>query len=42
MTGDIPLGLVLLEMALLVLLGPLITGIIQKLKARLQCRVFFA
>ena len=25
-------------MALLVLLGPLVTGIIQKLKARLQCR----
>jgi len=29
---------VLLEMALLVLLGPLVTGIIQKQKARLQCR----
>ncbi|HEX9686639.1 MAG TPA: NADH-quinone oxidoreductase subunit H [Burkholderiales bacterium] len=38
MTGESPLGLVLLEMALLVLLGPLVTGIIQKLKARLQCR----
>src|SRR5450830_231116 len=38
MTGDRPLGLVLLEMILLVLLGPLVTGIIQKLKARLQCR----
>jgi formate hydrogenlyase subunit 4 len=38
MTGDTPLGLVLLEMALLVLLGPLVTGAIQKMKARLQCR----
>jgi len=38
MTGESPLGFVLLEMALLVLLGPLVTGIIQKLKARLQCR----
>jgi len=38
MIGESPLGLVLLEMALLVLLGPLVTGIIQKLKARLQCR----
>jgi formate hydrogenlyase subunit 4 len=38
MTGERPLGLVLLEMILLVLLGPLVTGIIQKLKARLQCR----
>jgi formate hydrogenlyase subunit 4 len=38
MTGERPLGLVLLEMTLLVLLGPLVTGIIQKLKARLQCR----
>jgi formate hydrogenlyase subunit 4 len=38
MTGDRPLGLVLLEMSLLVLLGPLVTGTIQKLKARLQCR----
>jgi formate hydrogenlyase subunit 4 len=38
MTGERPLGLVPLEMALLVLLGPLVTGIIQKLKARLQCR----
>ncbi len=33
-----PLSLVLFEMALLVLLGPLVTGAIQKLKARLQCR----
>jgi formate hydrogenlyase subunit 4 len=33
-----PLALVLVEMGLLVLLGPLVTGIIQKLKARLQCR----
>ena len=38
MTGDKPLELVLLELILLVLLGPLVTGIIQKLKARLQCR----
>ena len=38
MTGDRPLVLVLLEMALLVLLGPLVTGAIQKMKARLQCR----
>jgi formate hydrogenlyase subunit 4 len=38
MTGDRPLGLVLLEMSLLVVLGPLVTGTIQKMKARLQCR----
>ena len=38
MTGVKPLDLVLLELILLVLLGPLVTGIIQKLKARLQCR----
>jgi len=38
MIGERPLGLVLLEMILLVLLGPLVTGIIQKIKARLQCR----
>jgi len=38
MTGERPLELVLLELALLVLLGPLVTGVIQKLKARLQCR----
>ena len=38
MTGEKPLELVLLELFLLVLLGPLVTGIIQKLKARLQCR----
>jgi formate hydrogenlyase subunit 4 len=38
MTGDRPLELVVLEMFLLVLLGPLVTGIIQKTKARLQCR----
>jgi formate hydrogenlyase subunit 4 len=38
MTGERPLGLVLLEMALLLSLGPLVTGTIQKLKARLQCR----
>jgi len=38
MTGESPLGLMLLETVLLVLLAPLVTGIIQKLKARLQCR----
>ena len=38
MTGERPFELVLLELVLLVLLGPLVTGIIQKLKARLQCR----
>jgi formate hydrogenlyase subunit 4 len=38
MTGERPLGLVLLEVILLVLLGPLVTGTIQKIKARLQCR----
>lgn len=38
MTGDRPLELVALEMFLLVLLGPLVTGLIQKMKARLQCR----
>ncbi len=38
MTGERSLGLVLLEMGLLVLLGPLVTGTIQKVKARLQCR----
>jgi formate hydrogenlyase subunit 4 len=38
MTGERPLGLVPLEVALLVLLGPLVTGTIQKVKARLQCR----
>ena len=38
MTGERPLELVLLEMTLLVLLGPLVTGTIQKIKARLQCR----
>jgi formate hydrogenlyase subunit 4 len=38
MTGERPLGLVPLEMVILVLLGPLVTGVIQKLKARLQCR----
>ena len=36
--GERSLALVLVEMALLVLLGPLVTGTIQKLKARLQCR----
>src|SRR5665647_3134398 len=38
MTGERSLGLLLLEMSLLVLLGPLVTGVIQKIKARLQCR----
>ena len=38
MTGDKPLEIVLLEMILLVLLGPLVTGVIQKTKARLQSR----
>jgi formate hydrogenlyase subunit 4 len=38
MTGDRPLALVLVEMILLVLFGPLVTGAIQKMKARLQCR----
>jgi formate hydrogenlyase subunit 4 len=38
MTGDRPLALVFLEMMLLVLSGPLVTGAIQKMKARLQCR----
>ena len=38
MTCERPFDLVLVEMMLLVLLGPLVTGIIQKLKARLQCR----
>jgi len=38
MTGDRPIGLVFVEMTILVLLGPLVTGAIQKTKARLQCR----
>jgi formate hydrogenlyase subunit 4 len=38
MPGERSFEFVLLEMALLVLLGPLVTGTIQKLKARLQCR----
>ncbi|MFI5243933.1 MAG: respiratory chain complex I subunit 1 family protein [Gemmatimonadales bacterium] len=38
MAGERAFGLVLVEMALLVLLGPLVTGVIQKLKARLQSR----
>ena len=38
MSGERSLWLLLLEMTILVLLGPLVTGIIQKLKARLQCR----
>ncbi len=38
MTGERTLGLMLLEVALLVLLGPLVTGIIQKIKARPQSR----
>ncbi len=38
MSAERSLELVLFEMMLLVLLGPLVTGIIQKMKARLQCR----
>ena len=38
MTGEKPLTVVLLEIVLLVLFGPLVTGTIQKLKALLQCR----
>jgi formate hydrogenlyase subunit 4 len=38
MTGERSFALVLVEMTLLVMLGPLVTGTIQKLKARLQCR----
>ncbi len=38
MSGERPFALMLLEMALLVLAGPLVTGVIQKLKARLQSR----
>jgi len=38
MTGERSVGIVLLEMTLLVLAGPLVTGTIQKMKARLQCR----
>ena len=38
MIGDRLLGLVVLEMTVLVLLGPLVTGTIQKIKARLQFR----
>jgi len=38
MTGNWPLELVLAEMTVLVLLGPLVTGAIQQMKARLQCR----
>jgi formate hydrogenlyase subunit 4 len=38
MIGDRSLWFVLLEMTLLVLLGPLVTGTIQKIKARLQFR----
>ncbi|MBI2187314.1 MAG: NADH-quinone oxidoreductase subunit H [Acidobacteria bacterium] len=38
MIGDRSFGLVCLEMALLLLAGPLVTGTIQKIKARLQCR----
>jgi formate hydrogenlyase subunit 4 len=36
--GASGIALVFGQMALLVLLGPLVTGFIQKLKARLQCR----
>ncbi len=38
MTGGGPTALVLLQTGLLVLSGPLVTGVIQKMKARLQCR----
>jgi formate hydrogenlyase subunit 4 len=38
MTGDWPPALVLMEMTVLVLAGPLVTGAIQQMKARLQCR----
>ena len=38
MPGFSLIGRTLAEAALLVLLGPLVTGFIQKLKARLQCR----
>jgi formate hydrogenlyase subunit 4 len=38
MIGERSPGLVLIEMTLLVLAGPLVTGTIQKIKARLQCR----
>jgi len=38
MSGERSFALVLLEMTLLVLFGPLVTGTIQKLKARLQSR----
>ena len=38
MTGDRPLVIILFEMISLVLLGPLVTGVIQKIKARLQSR----
>jgi formate hydrogenlyase subunit 4 len=38
MTGTTPLAIVLLEVVMLVAAGPLVTGVIQKIKARLQCR----
>ena len=38
MTNERSFGLALLEMTMLVLLGPLVTGVIQKIKARLQSR----
>src|ERR1019366_10512852 len=38
MPGERSFVLVLVEMTLLVLFGPLVTGTIQKIKARLQCR----
>ncbi len=38
MSSEKPLELMLLELIFLLLLGPLVTGTIQKLKARLQCR----
>ena len=33
-----PIGVALVQAGLLVLVGPLVTGFVQKLKARLQCR----
>lgn len=33
-----PIGVALVQAGLLVLIGPLVTGFVQKLKARLQCR----
>lgn len=38
MDGAAPIARTLIQAGLLVLLGPLVTGFVQKLKARLQCR----